>query len=120
MKMWDSIPAAAAYAARALAALPAEGIATLPMPSSLHMAMAQDSPRALNDAVGFVPSSFTQRASAPSREPSRRARHIGVQPSPSVTTEPLAGGRTGAYRHMLAGPLDTSRRGHRCRMVSRS
>ena len=43
----------------ALAALPAEGIATFRMPSSTHMEMAQESPRALNEPVGFSPSSFT-------------------------------------------------------------
>src|SRR4051812_2967354 len=102
MKMWDSIPAAAAYAARALAALPAEGIATFEIPSSLHMGMAQASPRALNDAVGLTPSSLTHSASAPIRAPRRRARHRGVQPSPRVTMDSLAGGKTGPYRHMLA------------------
>ncbi len=46
----------------ALAALPAEGMATFRMPSSTHMEMAQASPRALNEAVGFSPSSFTHRS----------------------------------------------------------
>src|ERR1039458_2770670 len=105
------MPAAAAYAARALAALPAEGIATLRMPSSTHIEMAQAKPRALKDAVGFNPSSLTQSASAPNRAPSRLVRTSGVQPSPKLTIEVSAGGSTGAYRHMLEGPLATSRRG---------
>ena len=55
----------------ALAALPAEGIATFLMPSSTHIETAQERPRALNDAVGFSPSSFTHSCSAPMRAPSR-------------------------------------------------
>src|SRR3954468_3291012 len=101
MKMCDSIPAAAAYAARALAALPADGIATLVMPSSLHIEMAHERPRALNDAVGFSPSSLTHSASAPILAPRRQVRSSGVQPSPSVTTDSGAAGSAGAYRHML-------------------
>src|ERR1039457_1824848 len=120
MKMWASMPAAAAYAAMALAALPAEGIATFLIPSSTHMETAQERPRALNDAVGLSPSSFTQSCSAPMRAPSRRVRTSGVQPSPSETTLASAGGSTGAYRHMFAGPPATSRRGQRCRMTARS
>ena len=80
----------------ALAALPAEGMATFRMPSSTHMEMAQARPRALNEAVGFSPSSFTHRSSAPMRAPSRSVRMRGVQPSPSVTMDSLAGGRSGA------------------------
>src|SRR5665811_1913088 len=104
----------------ALAALPAEGIATFLMPSSTHMETAQERPRALNEAVGLSPSSFTQSCSAPMRAPSRLVRTSGVQPSPSVTTDASAAGSTGAYRHMFAGPLAVSRRGQRCRMTARS
>ena len=82
--------------------------------------MAQAKPRALKDAVGFNPSSLTQSASAPNRAPNRLVRTSGVQPSPKLTIEVSAGGSTGAYRHMLEGPLATSRRGQRCRMISRS
>ena len=37
------------------------------MPSSTHMEMAQESPRALNDPVGFRPSSLISRSVAPMR-----------------------------------------------------
>src|ERR1051326_7074962 len=120
MKMWASNPAAAAYAAMALAAFPAEGIATLRMPNSTHIETAQESPRALNDAVGFRPSSFTHSDSAPIRTPSRLARINGVQPSPKLTIDPSEAGKIGAYRHMLARPLGTSRLRQRCRITSRS
>src|SRR5690348_16543001 len=95
-------------------------MATRLIPSSLHMEMAHERPRALNEPVGFRPSSFTQRDSAPMRAPSRGVRHIGVQPSPRITTDPAFGGSTGAYRHMLAGPEATSLLGQRWRMTSRS
>src|SRR5204863_7898638 len=101
MKMWASMPAAAAYAAMALAALPADGIATFLMPSSTHMETAQESPRALKEAVGFRPSSLTQSASDPMRCPRRLVWISGVQPSPSVTMEAADAGRIGAYRHMV-------------------
>src|ERR1022692_173218 len=104
----------------ALAALPADGIATFRMPSSTHMETAHASPRALNEAVGLSPSSFTQSCSAPMRAPSRFVRTSGVQPSPRVTTLASAGGSPGAYRHGCAGPPATSRRGQRCRMTARS
>src|ERR1019366_6091801 len=120
MNMCASIPPPAAYAAPALAALPAEGMSTFRMPSSTHMETAQARPRALNEAVGLSPSSFTQSCSAPMRVPSLLVRTSGVQPSPRVTTLASAGGSTGAYRHMFAGPLATSRRGQRYRMTERS
>src|SRR5580700_5788982 len=106
IKICASIPAAAAYAASAPAALPAEGIATLVIPSSTHIETAHDNPRALNDPVGLMPSSFTHRSLAPSRAPRRLAWISGVMPSPRLTI--AAGfetGSTGAYRHMLEGPL---------------
>src|SRR5262249_46837540 len=115
-----SIPAAAAYAASALAAFPADGMATLEIPNSRHIEMAQESPRALNEAVGFNPSSFTHSASAPSAAPRRQVRISGVQPSPRETMLLSAAGRMGAYRHMLAVPLATERRGQRWRSVFRS
>src|ERR1035441_8886359 len=104
MKICASIPAAAAYAAMALAALPADGMATFLIPSSTHIETAQERPRALNDAVGFSPSSFTHSCSAPMRAPNRLVRTSGVQPSPSVTTLASDAGSTGAYRHMFAAP----------------
>src|ERR1700745_488044 len=108
--MCASMPAAAAYAASALAAFPAEGIATFLIPSSTHIDTAHESPRALNDAVGFRPSSLTHSESAPMRAPMRLVRSSGVQPSPRDTMDASAGGSTGAYRHMLARPFGTSRR----------
>ena len=45
----------------ALAALPAEGMASLRMPSSTAMETAQERPRALNEPVGLRPSSFTHK-----------------------------------------------------------
>src|SRR4029078_10104297 len=57
---------------------------------------------------------------APMREPRRLVRISGVQPSPSVTMEASEGGNTGAYRHMLPGPLETSRQSDLVRMASRS
>src|ERR1041384_3546690 len=88
------------------AAFPAEGIATLVIPSSTHMEMAQESPRALKDPVGLTPSSLTQRSRAPSRWPRRFVLMSGVMPSPSeVIAAGFETGSTGAYRHMLEGPL---------------
>ncbi|SPE27673.1 hypothetical protein SBA3_1380008 [Candidatus Sulfopaludibacter sp. SbA3] len=100
--------------------MPAEGIATFLIPSSTHMEMAQESPRALKDAVGFMPSSLTHRASAPTRAPSRLVRIRGVHPSPRDVMALSAGGSTGEYRHMLEVPLGTSRLNQRCRILSRS
>ena len=89
----------------ALAAFPAEGIATLRMPNSTHMETAQERPRALNEPVGLMPSSLTQNRA-------RRASaklggvHMGVMPSPSETMlDGSRTGNTGAYRHMLRGGL---------------
>ena len=102
----------------ALAALPAEGIATFLMPSSTHMETAQESPRALNEPVGFRPSSFTHRSSAPMRAPSRRVRTSGVMPSPSETIGRF--GRAAAPARSATcwkGRAATSRRRQRCRMA---
>src|SRR5579863_5822377 len=104
MKMCDSMPAAAAYAAMALAALPAEGIATFLIPSSTAIEIAQERPRALKEPVGFSPSSLIHRSSEPTRAPRRRVRIKGVMPSPSDTIDSARGGSAGAYRHMLLGP----------------
>src|SRR5580700_8087076 len=88
------------------AALPADGIATLVIPSSTHIETAQDNPRALNDPVGLMPSSFTHRSCAPRRVPRRLVWISGVMPSPRLTI--AAGfetGSTGAYLHMVEGPF---------------
>jgi len=50
-------------AARAPPAFPAVGIATFVISSSRHIETAQDSPRALNDPVGLIPSSLSHRSS---------------------------------------------------------
>src|ERR1700704_347861 len=105
MKMCDSIPPAAAYAAMALAAFPAEGIATFLMPSSTALEIAQDRPRALKEPVGFRPSSLTHRSLAPTRLPRRLVRISGVMPSPNDTMDSGRGGSMGPYRHMVLGPL---------------
>jgi hypothetical protein len=60
----------------------------------------------LNDPVGLMPSSLTQRSLAPIRAPNRLVWISGVIPSPSETI--AAGfetGSTGAYRHMLKGAV---------------
>src|SRR5260370_18369863 len=88
-------------------------MATLRMPSSTHIETAQARPRALNEPVGLIPSSFTQRSLAPSRPPSRVVRAIGVIPSPRETMwDASRTGSTGAYRHILHGPLATASRLH--------
>jgi hypothetical protein len=71
----------------ALAALPAEGIARTLTPSSTHMEIAQESPRALKEPVGFSPSSLISRSFAPMRAPVRRTDSSGVIPSPSEIIE---------------------------------
>ena len=74
MKMCASSPAAAAYAARALAAFPADGAASFFSRNSTHMETAHDMPRALNDPVGFSPSSLIHRSAAPMRLPGSASR----------------------------------------------
>ena len=83
--MTQSMPAWAAYAAAAPPALPAVGSAIVRMPSAFAMLTAAESPRALNELVGFCPSSFIYRWLRPRVSPSRRACTSGVIPSPSVT-----------------------------------
>ena len=58
MNTYPSNPARAAYEDIAPAALPADGIVSLVIPSSLALDTAADKPRALKDAVGLTPSSF--------------------------------------------------------------
>src|SRR5688572_27269962 len=94
-------PAFAAYAAAAPPALPAVGRATVAAPSAFAMVTAAERPRALNDAVGFSPSSFMWKWRSPRRSPRRLAWINGVIPSPSV----IAGspGSTSSYRHIVCG-----------------
>src|SRR5260370_21994628 len=95
----------------ALAAFAAEGMAHFLMPSSMAIEMAQDRPRALNEPVGFRPSSLTHRSDAPMRRPRWRVRISGVIPSPNETMDSGRGGPIGAYCHMLFGPPPTWSRG---------
>ena len=99
MKTFASSPAAAAYAAIALAALPADGTDSVVAPRCAARVTAADSPRALNELVGLSDSSLTNsRVEAESRaEP--RAWISGVQPSPSVS-----GCLAVEERHQLAIP----------------
>jgi hypothetical protein len=66
-------PAAAAYAAAALPALPAVGSAIVFAPRYFARVIAADWPRALNELVGLSDSSLTYRRSRPSDAPSDRA-----------------------------------------------
>ena len=82
------IPAAAAYAASAPPALPAVGAAKAFTPSRFARVTAAVMPRALNDPVGFSPSSLTYRFSrcpVPQGIPAPRRFTCtkGVIPSPS-------------------------------------
>src|SRR5580693_4087934 len=88
-------------------------MATLRMPSSTHIDTAQESPRALKEPVGLIPSSFTHKLLAPSRLPNLRVLSRGVIPSPSETMEDGSRtGSTGAYRHIVEGPLASASRLH--------
>jgi len=57
----------------ALAALPADGTDSVFTPSSDARVTAAESPRALNEFVGFSDSSFTKTRSRPSARPMRFA-----------------------------------------------
>ena len=70
---YASIPAFAAYALIAPAALPAEGIVSRRIPSSFALDTAAPSPRALNDPVGFIPSSLICKSEQPISAPNRSA-----------------------------------------------
>ena len=78
-------PARVAYAASAIPALPAVGTTNWFAPAPTARVIAAASPRALNDPVGLVLSSFTQSCWNPWRAPRRAAASSGVPPSPSVT-----------------------------------
>src|SRR2546427_5499763 len=107
-------PAAAAYAASAPPALPAVGAASAFAPSCLARETAVVIPRALNEPVGFKPSSLIYRRCMPPcpqrlpfpqgmAAPSRSAWTKAVIPSPSETGGSL--GRTSAYRQSVRGRL---------------
>ncbi|MNZ99444.1 hypothetical protein D3C78_1187690 [compost metagenome] len=88
------MPARAAYSDQAAPALPLVGMASASTPSSLALDTPTAAPRALNEPVGMMPSSFSHRSSIPSSRPMRGVRSRGVKPSPRLTT--LAGSRTGS------------------------
>ena len=121
MNTYASMPALAAYADMAPAALPADGMVSLVRPSSLALETAADRPRALNEPVGLAPSSLMNSDFAPVSRPRRSAGSIGVNPSPSVTTFELS--RTGIsskYRHMSAGLVTKASRSTSRRAAPRS
>ena len=104
-----------------LAALPADGIAIFLIPSSTHIDIAQDRPRALNEPVGLMPSSFTHKCFIPRRAAVRRVEMSGVKPSPSDTRHSGRDtGSTGAYRHIEAGARMSHSRLQFWRAFSRS
>ena len=105
-------PAAAPYAASAAPAFPAVGVTNPGTPRALARVTAALIPRALNDAVGLSPSSFTHSRATPVSPASAGASCIGVSPSPSDTGISLArSGSTGAYRHMSQRAVSAAREG---------
>src|SRR5262249_31083045 len=101
MAITAGIPAAAAYAASAPPALPALGAASAFAPRNFAMVTAAVIPRALNDPVGFSPSSFTYNFGIPIDAPSRGVARVGVIPSPNVTFSPP--GNTSSYLQRVLG-----------------
>ena len=81
MNTYDSSPAAAAWAATALARLPVEAQATTSYPSSWALASATATTRSLKECVGLAVSFFTQTSPRPSRSASRGAFWSGVSPT---------------------------------------
>ena len=84
---YDSIPALAAYAARAAPALPFVGIATRLIPKLAAMLIAMATPRALNEPVGRRHSSLTTGAITAWRRPmaSRLTRAVAASPSETMS-----------------------------------
>ena len=78
----------------AVAALPAEGMASFVSPSSFALEVAIANPRALKLPVGSRDSSLTHNALSPNRSPSRLAGTSGVVDSPKDTI--FAGSITGS------------------------
>src|ERR1700675_4792561 len=99
--MTAGIPAAAAEAAKAPPALPAVGAAKAFAFNCLARVTAVVIPRALNEPVGFKPSSLTNRLNTPREAPSLVAGSRAVMPSPSVIGGSF--GRTSAYRQRVGG-----------------
>ena len=121
MKTRASMPAFAAYAARAHAAFPADGTERVAAPRAWARVTAADMPRALNELVGLSASSLTKSRSSPRSAPRAGAGKRGVQPSPSVTgRSPSARGRAGAYRHIDGTASRSDSRGHSAAMRAQS
>ena len=93
MNTYESRPAAAAWAATALARFPVDAQATVSYPSSRARAIATDTTRSLNEWVGLAASFLIHTSSRPIRSASRSARISGVQPACSV---PCGGTWTGS------------------------
>src|SRR3989338_2406748 len=109
--MVQPIPARAAYAAQAPAALPADGRHTCRTPSSCARVTASASPRALNDPVGIIASSLTQTGPVPNFRSSDVKRSIGVIRSPRETMdEGDLRGSIGKYFQNESPPEATSSR----------
>ncbi|MDB5876350.1 MAG: associated domain protein, partial [Ramlibacter sp.] len=105
--------AAAPYAASAAPAFPAVGVTNPGTPSARARVTAALIPRALNEAVGLSPSSFTHSRATPISRASAGASCIGVSPSPSETgASSASSGSTGEYRHMSQRGANDSRDGN--------
>ena len=92
MNTYDSRPAAAAWAATALARLPVDAQAIVSKPSSRARASATDTTRSLNECVGLAASFLIHTSPSPSCSASRSAFSSGVQPAGSM---PRGGACTG-------------------------
>src|SRR3954468_8319464 len=111
--MRTGIPAAEPYAARAAPAFPAVGATNPATPIARARVTAALIPRALNDAVGFSPSSLIQTVRTPIALAMLGAAIIGVAPSPSDTGSSLSSsGSTAEYLHMSQRALICDRSGH--------
>src|SRR3954471_3035783 len=120
MKTWAGMPAAAAYAAIAFAALPADGTDSVDAFRCHARVTAAERPRALNEFVGLSDSSLTYRRSSPIDVPSRFAWTSGVQPSPRVSgCSPSKSGINSRYRHIV-GSRPASEDGCQAVAASRS
>ena len=96
MKTNDGSPAAAAWAATALARLPVDAHATVSNPSSWARARAIETTRSLNECVGLAVSFLTHTSRSPSRSARRPARTSGVQPVGSAERGAPSSGRKSA------------------------
>ena len=113
MKTRASIPAAAAYAAIAFAALPAEGTDSVFAPSDAALVTAAARPRALKEFVGLSDSSLTKSRDSPRSRPRRMAWISGVHPSPSVSgVSPSKSGIISRYRHIVGSRAASDSRRH--------